>query len=217
MARRTPSTTPPPSARKRRTAEEARVAILDAAERQLVARGPSGIRLQEVAAEVGVSHPTVLHHFGSREGLLEAVVARSLDSLHADLLRTIQASPKTSDQVTLLLDRVYATLAGTGHARAFLWLALAGYEPSIEQLHVRALSEVVHEARCAMVKQTTPKKKLPTFEDTYFTMLLPALALMAMAVTAPKGAKASEDDEPCSPRRFRAWLGKLIHQHLERA
>ncbi|MBV8480487.1 MAG: TetR/AcrR family transcriptional regulator, partial [Actinobacteria bacterium] len=122
--------------RKRRTADQARTAILDAAERQLVAQGPSAIRLQEVAAEVGVSHPTVLHHFGSREGLLEAVVARSLGSLHADLLGTMHTSPKGVDQVTALLERVHTTLAGSGHARAFLWLSLAGYEASIEQLHV---------------------------------------------------------------------------------
>ena len=39
--------------RKRRTAEVARSAILDAAERRLIAAGPAGIRLQEVAADVG--------------------------------------------------------------------------------------------------------------------------------------------------------------------
>src|SRR5260221_641713 len=55
-----------PLPRKRRTADEARTAMLDAAEQRLVASGPAAIRLQEVAADVGVSHPTVLHHFGNR-------------------------------------------------------------------------------------------------------------------------------------------------------
>src|SRR5271165_2303383 len=93
--------------RRRRTGEEARSAILDAAERLLVASGPAGIRLQEVAADVGVSHPTVLHHFGSREGLLEAVVARALESLHAGLLAAVQTSPPGSDKVEALLERVF--------------------------------------------------------------------------------------------------------------
>src|SRR5271165_5143251 len=86
--------------RRRRTGEEARTAILDAAEQRLVASGPAGIRLQEVAADVGVSHPTVLHHFGSREGLIEAVVVRALDSLHAGLLAAMNASPQGADQLT---------------------------------------------------------------------------------------------------------------------
>jgi len=37
--------------------------------------------LQEIAADVGVSHSTILHHFGSREALVEAVVTRALDGL----------------------------------------------------------------------------------------------------------------------------------------
>ena len=219
-----PKALPP---RKRRTAEDARTAILDAAERLLVASGPSGIRLQEVAADVGVSHPTVLHHFGSREGLVKAVVARALDSLHSGLLAAVKASPEGSDQVAGLLDTVFETLVDGGHARAFLWLALSGYEPTMQQLHVRSLAEAVHEVRRtrrAQAGQAGQAKKsvkpLPAFEDTYFTILLPALALLAMSVTVrPKGKAgargAVEADDVREARRFRAWLGRLIHDHLE--
>ena len=59
----------PPPPKKRRTADEARAAILDAAERILIETGPGAIRLQHVAELVGVSHPTVLHHFGTRDAL----------------------------------------------------------------------------------------------------------------------------------------------------
>src|SRR5580700_10941169 len=97
MARRHPAK--PPLPRKRRTGEEARTAILDAAERLLVVAGPAGIRLQEVARDVGVSHPTVLHHFGSREGLIEAVVVRALDSLHAVLVAAVREAPDKPGQV----------------------------------------------------------------------------------------------------------------------
>src|SRR5277367_2216454 len=115
--------------RKRRTGEQARSAILDAAERRLVAGGPGAIRLQEVAADVGVSHPTVLHHFGSREGLVEAVVVRALDSLRAGLLAAVQDAPKGRDQVAAMLESVHEALLEGGHARAFFWLALSGYAP----------------------------------------------------------------------------------------
>src|SRR3984957_18839659 len=125
-------------AKKRRTGDEARTAILDAAEKLLVAIGPAGIRLQEVAADVGVSHPTVLHHFGSREGLIDAVVARALASLHAGLLEAVQAPPTGADHVAGILDRVSETLIEGGHARALLWLALSGYGSSLEELHVRS-------------------------------------------------------------------------------
>jgi AcrR family transcriptional regulator len=202
---------PPP--RKRRSAEEARTAILDAAEQRLVASGPAGIRLQEVAADVGVSHPTVLHHFGSREGLVEAVVARALDSLHAELLTAVRAAPQGTDQLVTLLDGCFDALVSKGHGRAFLWLALSGYAPTMEGLRVRALAEAVHVARSEHRRGEVP---MPTFEDTYFTVLLPALALLAMSVTERPGRDGEADDEPGSASRFRAWLARRIHEHLEK-
>jgi AcrR family transcriptional regulator len=210
---RKPESNPTPSKR-RRTGDEARARILDAAERQLVAAGPAGIRLQEVAADVGVSHPTVLHHFGSREGLIEAVVARALASLHAGLLDAVQASPKGPEHVEAILDRVADALVEGGHARAFFWLALSGYESSMEQLQVRSVAEAVHEVRRAM-RKAEGGKRVPPFEDTYFTVLLAALALLSMSVMPP--AKGTDADATCGPRRFRAWLARRVHEHLRNA
>jgi AcrR family transcriptional regulator len=192
--------------RKRRTAEQARSAILDAAERRLVAGGPGAIRLQEVAADVGMSHPTVLHHFGSREGLIEAVVVRALDSLRAVLVATVRASPERPGQVEAMLDGVFEALVDAGHGRAFLWLALSGYAPTVEELRVRSVAEAVHEVRKERRKQAG--KRVPPFEDTYFTVLLPALALLSLSVIG-------HEDDPEGPARFRAWLAKMIHRHLQ--
>lgn len=196
--------------RKRRTADEARTAILDAAERRLVASGPAAIRLQEVAADVGVSHPTVLHHFGSREALVQAVVRRALDALQAGLLAAVRASPEGSDQVDVLLDAVFETLVVQGHGRTFLWLALSGYAPQ-EDLHVRSLAEAVHAIRTT---RHATRPRAPAFDDTYFTVLLPALALLAMSTQLYEAAGLGEDD-PLGPRRFLRWLARLIHDHLE--
>lgn len=199
---------PPP--RRRRTAEEARTAILDAAERRLAAGGPDSIRLQEVAADVGVSHPTVLHHFGSREGLVQAVVARALDSLHAGLVAAVQASPdKGEDEVTALLDAVFDALVAKGHGRTFLWLALSGYAPP-DDLRVRTLAEAVHALRRR--RRADKKKRPPAFEDTYFTVLLPALALLSLSVAGePAGVGAAD---PLGSQAFRRWLGRLLHEHF---
>ena len=67
--------------RRRRSREEARRLILDAAERLLTEGGPEAVRLQEVGRAVGISHPAVLHHFGSREGLLLELESRAMERL----------------------------------------------------------------------------------------------------------------------------------------
>lgn len=58
------SSSPPPSTRE---------AILDAAVRLLAERGP-GVRLEDIADEAGVSRQSVYLHFGSRTGLMIAIV-----------------------------------------------------------------------------------------------------------------------------------------------
>jgi AcrR family transcriptional regulator len=179
------SARPTPEPRKRRTAEEARTSILDAAEKRLVASGPAAIRLQEVAADVGVSHPTILHHFGSREALVEAVVRRALDSLHAQMLAAVGTSPGSTGKVTALLDSVFDVFAAGGHGRTLLWLTLSGHAPA-ENLHIRSLAEAVHKIRC---DRHSGSKRRPAFEDTY--------------------------SDPLGPRRFRRWLARVIHDHLE--
>jgi TetR/AcrR family transcriptional regulator, repressor for neighboring sulfatase len=52
--------------RQRRTPEEARRLILEAAQMLIARTGPEGFRLQDIAAAAGISHPLILHHFGSR-------------------------------------------------------------------------------------------------------------------------------------------------------
>jgi len=66
------------ASRRRRSAAETRDAILEAAERRLLDKGPEAIQLQEIAADAGISHPAILHHFGSREGLVEAMILRGI-------------------------------------------------------------------------------------------------------------------------------------------
>src|SRR5262245_47776015 len=55
-------------------------AILDAAHRVLLRAGTKGLTLVVVAREAHVDVTTVSHHFGSRHGLIEAL----MDRLYAD-------------------------------------------------------------------------------------------------------------------------------------
>ncbi|MEZ4408482.1 MAG: TetR/AcrR family transcriptional regulator [Polyangiales bacterium] len=210
MAR--PKKAPPPAPRRRRTAEEARAAIMDAAERQLVAAGPGGIRLQDVAREVGVSHPTVLHHFGSREGLVDAVVSRALDALHADVTAALADASAGEDKVAALLDGVAAALSARGQGRAMMWLALGSPEPQRDDLRLREQAEAVDALRRARFGATGEA----TLEDSQFMVVLAASTMLAHSVMGAhllhgagvRGAKA--------PARFRAWLARLLVAHVER-
>ncbi len=198
--------------RQRRSAAEARAAILDAAEHQLVAAGPAALRLQQVAEEVGVSHTTVLHHFGSREGLLEAVVDRAIAALHADLVDAIGRAPEQPGQLTDMLERVATVLGDGGHGRAIVWLALSNLAPEPADMRLRHMAELAHGIR----RQRRGAGRVPPFEDTLFLMMMAFFTLLAQSVAGPtlmRAAGLSSDTRTAA--RFRAWLGRLLAGYLQ--
>ncbi len=210
MSSRAPSERPP---RIRRTAEEAQTAILDATEKRLVEAGPSGIRLQDVAEDVGVSHPTILHHFGSRERLVGEVIKRRVASMNAEVLATLAAGTKEEATVTALFERLFTAFGPGGHARVVAFLALAG-ERVTDLESVMPLAETLQTTRLA---NCTEGKVTPTLEDSYFTVLLVSFALFGDAI-AGRLFRAEPDPEidRVTSERFRVWLARLVQSHLER-
>jgi AcrR family transcriptional regulator len=193
--------------RLRRTADEARREILDAAEHQLRELGPAGIRLQQIAEDVGVSHPAVLHHFGSREGLIGAVVQRALERLEADLLAAI-AAPLPAEQKLgeVLIDRAFSVLVGGGHARVVAWLSLSGQWQVPSETRIRAIAEAAHARRLELGHEEPP----PTLEDTTFRMVLVALAIFGEAIAGDPMRDSAGIGGPGSADRFREWLVRLV-------
>jgi len=63
--------------------------ILDCAEQLFARRGFAGIGLAEVAEQVGLSKSSLFHHFSSKAQLYAAVMARILDRIEAELMRSL--------------------------------------------------------------------------------------------------------------------------------
>ena len=105
--------------------ERTRQRILDAANRLLLAGGYHGVGLETVAQEAGVTRQTVYDQFGSKSGLLGAMIARQEEL--AGLPNVLQA--------------VMAQVDGLGMLRAMLD-AVAAVEPL-----VYPYSRIVYAAR----------------------------------------------------------------------
>lgn len=68
--------------------------ILDAAERLIQAEGVPGLTLARAAAEAGVSKGGLLHHFGSKEALLSALMERLAGFVQEAFDATVAAQPQ---------------------------------------------------------------------------------------------------------------------------
>jgi AcrR family transcriptional regulator len=203
--------------RTRRSAAEARAAILDAASKRLREGGPEAVRLQDVARDLGVSHPAILHHFGSRESLMQDLAGHVLDELEKELLSGI-ALAANEDSVHDVLMRVFETLGDAGYARLLAWLALAGRTVPVERpasgrTLLASLADLVHARRCAAASEQG--RPAPTREDSEFVVRLGAAALLGEGVGADQldRSLSHPGDTPDRRRRFRAWLARLLISH----
>lgn len=121
-ADRRPPRAPP---RLRRSPEAARENILAAAEALLVEDGPQALKLAEVAAGAGVANATVLHHFGSIDGVQTALMERMI----AQLVERILAHAGDGDLLAMRTSGIQAlfdSFETRGAARLAAWLELTG-------------------------------------------------------------------------------------------
>jgi AcrR family transcriptional regulator len=190
--------------RTRRSAAEAQRRILEAAERALMRVGPEGLRLTDLARELRVSHPAILHHFGSREGLVAAVVTQAMSSLSADLIAALTSGPADRDA---LMDMVAEVCSGRGFARLSAWLLLSDRvrgDVATPDAPLKRLAEAAHSLRAR-------HNSAMTYEDTLFELQLVATALLGDALfgAAVRGASGVADT-PEASRDFRRRLARLL-------
>jgi AcrR family transcriptional regulator len=87
--------------------------ILDIATELFASHGYKGTGMLEIAKRVGMSHAGILYHFGTKENLLRAVLARR-DRLHDDLIADFQEID--DERREKLHDNVVADFRSTGLA-----------------------------------------------------------------------------------------------------
>ncbi|NNL65143.1 MAG: TetR/AcrR family transcriptional regulator [Myxococcales bacterium] len=195
--------------RRRRSADEARLQILEAAQQRLAASGPEGLRLQEIAADVGVSHPAILHHFGSREGLLEALASHTAERLNREIAARLETGePALREILAMTRD----TLASQGQARLLAWLALSGRLASESPEILRGLVDVAHRRR--VQHRAEAGGVAPEREDTIHAILLVALSLFADALIGDLLRASLGHTSASGEDAFRDWLAALLESHL---
>ena len=196
----------PKKKRIRRTPEDAQAHILDAAEAILAkGGGPAALRLQDVAHQEGVSHPTILHHFGSREGLVRAINKRGFEKLTGAATEQM-ASMRPGNE------GVRATFAAyrEGLAQRTIWLMQSKEPPAAERPE---LFEKVVESFHQMRRRLAAPGVEPDLADTRAVIHLTTVAAFGDALIGPRlrnaGPKEAEQREA-----FERWYGELLEMYL---
>jgi len=194
--------------RVRRTPGEAKRLILETAQTLVARNGPQGLRLQDIAAEAGISHPLILHHFGNRAGLMRALTREAAAELKD---RLVGAMTQPEYSVGAQLDQVFDAFRG-GLAQRLAWLAVEDPDgaPANTALILREIADTLHARRVAAAAPDATVAR----EDTECMIHLVATAAFGDAMYGDqlrRSAGIAADEE--SARRFRTWFAELIREH----
>lgn len=104
--------------RTQRTAVTAE-SVLDAALTLFAERGYHGIAVSQIAAALGVRTPSLYNHMTSKQELLETIVRRTLDDVHAEFDAAVAGLDAPADQLRAAV-RVYARRHATHRRQALI-------------------------------------------------------------------------------------------------
>jgi len=97
---------PAPARRGGPRSRPTRERILDAAERLFAARGFHGVSIRDITGAAGVDVALANYHFGSKQGLLEAVFMRRAADLNAERLARLDALLATGRRKAPTLEEI---------------------------------------------------------------------------------------------------------------
>ena len=191
--------------RVRRRPEDAKALILAAAEKSMVNGGPASLRLQDVAKRAGVSHPTILHHFGSREGLVRALNRQAFERLTHSAINSSRSSDSSNDGVAV----TFAAYRD-GLAERMVWLMQSADQPPWGRLDL--LENVVQDLH-QLRRSFAQKGFEPDIADTRAVIHLTTIAAFGDALIGARLRQAGAD-ENASREAFERWFSALLGMFL---
>lgn len=108
---------------RRKQPELVRRTLLDCVAKLAAEQGPAAVTIQAVADAAGVTKGGLLHHFASRQALIEAVFTDLLDQLDNEIESLMAADPDPAGRFTRAYVR--ACFADRVLGASSLWAALA--------------------------------------------------------------------------------------------
>jgi AcrR family transcriptional regulator len=118
--------TPPAARRQRRQPKEVRSAAIEAARKLLAAQGPNAITLKAVAAELGMTHTNLIHHFGSAGELQSELMREMVSELTTSIETAMAQSGAGAENRRHFVDLVFDAFDKRGAGKLAAWIVMSG-------------------------------------------------------------------------------------------
>lgn len=201
-----------PTKRVRRSPEEARATILDAADRVFARHLPDAVGLKEIGKEAGVSHALVTHYFGTYGGLVEAALERRFARLRESLVKQLFVVLDEKAGVAEILATYRAAItrdaADPVTVRLAAWAMMSG-RTAEEDFFAHRVQGLRLLADALESRTSVPR------EDLEFCLIASFALSVVWAVGGPAlagalGKKKAKGNDP----RFEARAARMIDAYL---
>ncbi|MFE5292583.1 TetR/AcrR family transcriptional regulator [Isoptericola sp. NPDC056618] len=197
--------------RRRRSPEQARQEILDAATTLVAEHGPDGVTLAKVARAAGVTRGLVSHYFGTYAGLVRAVL-REEDTHHRERVRARVADDAGVPYAARMLDVVFATLDDERYLRLWAWSALHPEHGTLATDGLAGVADVME----AGLRAALPADRVPS-RDRIEAVLLVGMSGAYGYALGGRSWQSALGHDPGDPERataFRAALSAAVAAYL---
>lgn len=172
---------------------DARLRILDAAEREFADRGVHGAALRRIGEAAGVAPALINYHFGGREALFEAVIRRRVEAINAARMRMLDSMPDPGlEEVLYALFRPALDRAAGGEVFGRI-LAGAAYGPRDRQLMIERHFDAVARRFVAAFRRALPGLTQERAARGHFLCIGAMISVMASAGRPERLLGESED------------------------
>lgn len=195
----------------RRRPQVAKAQILDACERLLLTRGPQDLKVAEIAAESGISHSTIIHHFGSTAQVEEALILRMMTSFLQELTQRLEDAEGRSYLIPEFVDIVFDVFAKPQNTRLIAWLIVSNRSAVLEQLEQPFLR----------FRQTTSDHLKKTdrghnADPQNLSGLLSLLVSVAIGEGVGAGAIPSAIRNDVAKGQIRQWMSEFLFEKVNK-
>lgn len=180
--------------------------LVDAALAVILEQGYSGVSIEAVAREAGVTRPVVYDHFPNLGRLLHALVEREERISLEQLEQVVPEDPGDSDPIEVLTGGVRRFLEAVASRPATWRIILLPLEgtPSIVRDHVETNRARTQERIAKLVRWAMTFPQLPDDLDVELT----ARAIRVLAEDA--GRTLLTDPDSYSPERYEQFVRKVL-------
>ena len=185
-----------PARRSPRDGDATRHALVEAATTLFAAQGIDGASIRSINSAAGLGPAAVHYHFGTKDGLLQAVLERDGGEVMARIEENEQAlfdrpAPPTAREIVEILGAPYLDLLRKDPVRGARWLKIVAELSQADDDRIVQFAEAATERLRELARKAFPEA---TEQDVLNCLPIAFISLLVLMARAPRAASGDLDE-----------------------